>query len=178
MKLTKTEIESLYEINIHPFNDLRGGFLKTFSNEYFKTKFNINLNIKEIYYSTSKKNVLRGVHLQKNESKNYKLIHCVKGKILDVCIDLRKKSKTFMKIHSTHLNEKSNKVLFVPPGVGHAFLSSLDNSIILYASNKNYSKKNDISIRWNSINYNWKIKKPILSIIDSKAMLLFDYLGK
>lgn len=172
MLFEKTDIASQFIINLYNFKDKRGDFIKIFSNSSIFQDLGLNLLIKENYISKSKKNALRGFHV----NKSFKLLTCLSGKILDVTIDLRKKSKTFLKIYKTKINYNSNKAILIPPGVAHAYLCLQDNTLVSYLSDKNYNPNHEKILKWNEIDFKWPCKKPILSFKDSNGSTIHDYL--
>ena len=174
LKLLESNIDGLNFFDINKISDNRGFLSKIFYNYPFESKIS-KLKIKETYLSYSKKNVLRGMHLQKKPKDNYKIITCIKGLINDVCIDLRPKSKTFLNIFN--LKVDSSKVIVIPPGVAHGFYC-IKNSLVLYHSNILYYENYNQSIKWNSIKYNWDIKNPVISEKDLNAVSLNEYLKK
>ena len=125
--------------------------------------------------SYSKKNVLRGLHFQKKKSQA-KLLTVLQGKIFDVCVDLRKKSKTYGKYFSIELSQKSEYSILIPAGFAHGFLC-LSKECIVYYKCSNYRDQNsETTLLWNdpSIRINWPNKNPILSDKDQKGVLFFD----
>jgi len=160
----KTEIPEIIYIIPKIFDDDRGFFLET----YRYTDFSNN-GIKEIFvqdnYSKSTKNVLRGLHYQTEPKAQGKLVRCVKGKILDVGVDIRKKSPTYKKYIAKILSEENKALLYIPPGFAHGFLTISDEAEIHYKTTEEYSKENDAGIIWNDkeINVDWPIKTPNLS---------------
>ena len=124
--------------------------------------------------SKSKKNVLRGIHMQKKKMQG-KYISVIKGKILDVAIDCRKKSQTFGKHFKIILSDKNATSLYIPPGFAHGFLAMEKENILVYSCTNYRDANSEISIFWNdkNLNINWPIKKPIISKKDSLA-LSFD----
>ena len=151
--------------------DKRGYFQEL----YLKKNFNTEANFTAIAYS--KKNVIRGLHFQ-TKDKQTKFIHVVKGKILDVVVDLRLKSNTFGKYFMIELSEKNSKSLFIPKGFAHGFLGLDKENIVLYSNDNYRSKKNEIGILWNDnkIKINWPKKKLIISKKDRKNITLDQYL--
>ena len=125
--------------------------------------------------SKSKKNVLRGVHMQK-KSKQGKYISCLKGEILDVVVDCRKKSKTFGKHFKIILSEKNCKSIYIPPGFLHGFLGLGKENIVIYGCTNYRDQKSEIGVSWNDkdLKINWKIKSPILSKKDSQNLKFKD----
>jgi dTDP-4-dehydrorhamnose 3,5-epimerase len=151
------------------------GFFK----EIYKKK---KLKNKELIFhclSYSKKNVLRGLHIQ-TKKPQAKYLTVIKGKIFDVAVDLRKNSKTFGKYFSTILSDKSYSSIYIPEGFSHGFCG-LDDQNIIYYGCSNYREKNyEVGILWNDqdLKINWPIKKPILSKKDSKNISLNEYCKK
>ena len=155
-------------------HDYRGFFQKTFNFEHFKS---LDFSLKEQYFSVSKKGVLRGFHFQTPPYECDKIIFCLKGKVLDVVIDLRKKSKTYLKCFSFVLSEKKAEILFIPKGFGHSFLGINNENLLVYNTDKVYSRTHDKGILWNSVNFSWPEKKPKISKRDSSFINLNEFLS-
>ena len=152
------------------FKDNRGSF-----REVYKKKF-IKKNLIFDCLSISKKNVLRGLHIQTKNSQA-KFITVIKGEIFDVAVDLRKKSKTFGKYFSINLSSKNYCSIYIPEGFAHGFYC-LDKENIVHYCNSNYRNKNyETGILWNDpdLNIDWPIKNPILSIKDKNNLSLKEY---
>ena len=172
MKIIKTKIKDLVILKTKIYSDKRGFFKEIFRKE----KLNINFIFDCLSYS--KKNTLRGMHIQLIKPQA-KILTVTNGKILDVVIDLRKESKTFGKYFSIIISEKSDFSLFVPAGFAHGFLC-LSNDCTVYYKCTNYQNKNsERTLIWNdkNINIKWPLKKPILSKKD-KIGLSFNELIK
>ena len=173
MKIIKTGIKDLFILQGKKFVDNRGWLKETFKESYFDKKMVFSIT------SKSKKNVLRGLHLQTRKSQD-KIISCLKGKILDVAVDLRKNSKTFGKHHKIIISEKNSKSFLIPGGFAHGFLG-LDKENIVHYSCSNYrDPKSEVSIKWNDIDLkiDWEVKKPIISKKDKAALTLKDFIKK
>ena len=112
-----------------------------------------------------KKGTFRGFHFQKTRNKDAKILTCIRGKALNVTIDLRKKSKTYLMIKKTFLSEKNKYSLLVPPGCANAFLTLESNTIIHYYMNDYYKKDTDTGIRYNDpiIKVKWPLKPKVIS---------------
>ena len=170
MKKIKTKFKGLFVVNTKIFKDKRG-WLK----EEFKKKF-IKKNLVFTLVSSSKRNALRGLHMQTNKPQE-KFLSVLKGRVLDIAVDLRKNSKTYGKHFKIILSENNGKQLFVPKGFAHGILG-LDKENILHYSCSNYrDKKSEVSIKWNDadLKINWGVKKPILSNKDKFAISLKDF---
>ena len=126
--------------------------------------------------SKSKKNVLRGFHLQKKFQQG-KFVSVVKGKIFDVVLDLRKKSKTYGKHFSIILSEKNSTSLFIPAGFAHGYCCLENENIVLYGLTNYRSKKNELGILWNdkTLKIKWPTKKPIISSKDKNNITFEKY---
>ena len=125
--------------------------------------------------SYSKKNVLRGLHFQKKNSQA-KLLTVMQGKIFDVCVDLRKKSKTYGKYFSIELSQKSDFSILIPAGFAHGFLCLSKECVVYYRCSNYRDQDSATTLLWNdpSIKINWPNKKPILSNKDKDGILFTD----
>ena len=162
MKLISTNITGLKIIKSKTFNDKRG-----FLRETYKRKL---LNKQEFLFdmvSLSKKNVLRGLHIQSSKPQA-KIISVTYGTIMDVAVDLRKSSKTFGKYVSLIISDKSDFSFYIPKGFAHGFLCLSKECVVSYKCTQYRDAKSEKTITWNdeSINIKWPIKKPILSLKD------------
>ncbi|MDY0361102.1 MAG: dTDP-4-dehydrorhamnose 3,5-epimerase [Desulforegulaceae bacterium] len=169
-EILDTEIKEVKLIKPKVFEDNRGYFLETYKNSDF-AKAGINDLFVQDNQSKSLKGVLRGLHFQTNPKEQGKLVRCIKGKIFDVAVDIRKDSKTFSKWVAFELSEENRFMLYIPKGFAHGFLTlSQDAEITYKISGSEYCPENDAGIIWNdkTINVKWpfeeyKISKPELS---------------
>ena len=168
MKIIKTKIKGLLILKTNIYKDKRGFFKEVFREKILNKKFIFDC------LSYSKKNILRGLHMQLKKPQA-KLITVVRGKILDVVVDLRKNSKTFGKIFKIEMSENSNFSLFIPGGFAHGFLCRSKKCIIYYRCSNYRNKNSEKIVQWNDkkLKIKWPIKKPILSTKD-KVGLTFD----
>ena len=159
MKIISTRFHGLKKIKGINYSDKRGYFREIFKNNFFKNKKLIFCCV-----SKSKKNVLRGFHLQKKLQQD-KLISVIKGKIFDVAVDLRKKSKTYGKHYSITLSEKNSTSLFIPAGFAHGFCGLENDNFVFYGFTNYRSKKDEVGILWNdkTLKVKWPTTKPLLS---------------
>ena len=174
MKIKSTKFKDLKVVFSKVHKDPRGSFREVFKKKFFKSK-----NFVFTCVSTSKKNVLRGMHLQTRNGQG-KYLTVLKGEILDVCIDLRKNSKTFGKHFAINISERNGISVYIPPGFAHGFLGLKNENIISYHCTNYRSKKHEIGINWNDrdIKIKWPIKRPMLSKKDKKNISFKDYLKK
>jgi len=159
MKIINTRFHGLKKIKGINYSDKRGYFREIFKNNFFKSKKIIFCCI-----SKSKKNVIRGFHLQKKFQQD-KLVSVIKGKIFDVAVDLRKKSKTFGKYYTITLSEKNSTSLFIPAGFAHGFCGLENDNLVFYGLTNYRSKKDEVGILWNdkTLKVKWPTNTPILS---------------
>ena len=168
MKVLPHKIKGLYVIKAKIFFDKRGSFRRSFCKEVLK-KNKIIFNVCQGNISENKtKGTLRGFHFQKTTGKDAKILTCIRGEVLNVTIDLRKKSKTYLKIKKTILSEKNKYSLLVPAGCANAFLTLKDDTIIHYYMNDYYKQNTDTGIRYNDpiIKIKWPLKPKIISSRD------------
>ena len=165
MKITKTNFKDLIIVKNVSHRDNRGYFRELIREKNFKKKFPF------IVMSYSKKNVVRGLHLQTKEAQG-KFVSVLKGKIFDVSLDLRKNSKTFGKFFTTYIDEKNSNSIYIPPGFAHGFQALDKENYVVYACTKYRNKNSEVSI--NPIDKVLKIKWPNktkkISEKDKKAM--------
>ena len=167
MKIINTKFAGLKVIQNLTFLDKRGYFKELIIEKKIKKRFPFNV------MSFSKKNVLRGMHLQTKKSQG-KYISVIKGEILDVVVDLRKNSKTFKKKFITRLSEKNSKSIFIPPGFAHGFYTIAKENYIIYICTNYRSKTHEISLNWKDedLDIAWPCKRPIISKKDNEGMTL------
>lgn len=163
----KTKIKDLVILKTKIFKDKRGSLKEVYQKKILKKNFIFDI------MSKSKKNVLRGLHIQTIKSQA-KLITVTHGKIFDVAVDLRKKSPTFGKYFSIVMSEDSNFSFYIPEGFAHGFLCLSDKCTVNYKCSKYRNSKSEKTLKWNdkTLNIKWPIKAPILSNKDKKGKLL------
>jgi len=167
MNFTKTSIEGVLVVEPEPKEDNRGYFERVFCKQELNDN-NVNFSVVQINQTMSlKKGTIRGPHIQKPPYSEDKLVRCIKGKIFDVAVDVRKKSKTFGKWIGIELSEKNNKMLLVPKGFLHGFQALENNSIITYPVSQYYHPESVVGIRWDDPFF--AIKWPIKKVFASKA---------
>ena len=174
MKIDKTIIEGVYIINNFNVHDDRGLFVKTFNNNGFKSN-DINFEIRESYYSISKKNVIRGMHFQLPPHDHEKLVYVPFGEIIDVVVDLRRNSPTYKKYISVKLSAENKKSIFIPKGLAHGFKSLKNNTVTVYNVATEYNNDADYGILYNSFDFDWEITNPIISTRDKSFVNLNNF---
>ena len=170
MKKIKTKIKDLNIYEGKVFHDRRGNVREAFK------KNSIKKNLFFSVVSKSKKNVIRGLHLQSKKSQG-KFISVIKGKIFDVAVDLRKNSKTFGTYYGRILSEKNSTSIFIPPGFAHGFQALEKENHIIYSCTQYRHAKSEIAIKFNDndLNIKWPSKKVIVSKKDEKAMSFKEF---
>ena len=170
MIIIKTKFKDLLIVKQKENKDNRGSLKETFNNKILKKKFIFE------YCTTSRKNVLRGFHFQ-TKFKQSKYVNVMKGKILDVVIDLRKKSKTFGKTYKIILSKKNALGLYIPAGFAHAYYSYDKENIIYYKLDNYYAPKYESGIVYNDKNLNikWPKKKMKISKKDKNLLTLEEF---
>ena len=173
MKITKTNFHGLCLVKRNNFKDIRGNLC-----EIYKKSF-LSKNYVYDYISSSKKNVIRGLHFQINNQQE-KYITVINGKIFDVCLDLRKNSKTFGKVFTSILSKKNCMSIIIPKGFAHGFCALEKDSILYYKNSDFFLKKDQSGILWNDpdLKIKWPITKPIISKKDKNNLSFKNFLKK
>jgi dTDP-4-dehydrorhamnose 3,5-epimerase/CDP-3, 6-dideoxy-D-glycero-D-glycero-4-hexulose-5-epimerase len=141
-------------------------------------ELNIDFEIRESYFSISKKNVIRGMHFQLPPFDHEKLVFVPKGAILDVVVDLRQKSSTYLQHISVELTEQNKKSIYIPKGLAHGFKSLQDYTITVYNVATEYNPTSDAGIHYNSLGFDWQLNNPILSKRDEEFETLVQFCDK
>ena len=173
MKVIKNKFKNLLIIEGQLHGDKRGYLRETYLEKLIKKKFKFQI------ISKSKKNVLRGLHAQAINPQG-KYLSVIKGKILDVIVDLRFKSKTFGQYFSILLSEKNCKSIYIPEGFAHGFITLDNENIVSYSCTNYRNAESELTLKWNDsdINIKWPKIKPILSNKDKNGLSLKDFIKK
>lgn len=170
MEVISTAIEGLYIIEPKVFGDARGYFFESWSQREFEEKVG-PVSFVQDNESKSCYGVVRGLHFQKGEHAQSKLVRCVQGKVLDVAVDIRKDSPTYGKWVSVELTEENHRQLFLPKGMAHGFAVLSDSAVFQYKCDSFYAPESEGAIAWDDpdLGIDWKIPsdKVILSAKDS-----------
>ena len=171
--IIKTKFKNLFIINGKKFKDKRGHFREIQKENKTKNRFPF------IVASFSKKNVIRGLHIQLKNSQG-KYVSVLKGRIFDVAVDLRKKSKTYGKHFSCILSEKNAKSIYIPPGFAHGFCALDKENYIIYSCTQYRNAKTEVGIKYNDkdLKIKWPVKKPIISKKDNSNGSFLKYKKK
>lgn len=159
MEYLKTEIEGVYVLEPRVFRDARGYFFESWRQADFDQHIGRHVEFIQDNESKSSYGVLRGLHYQKGEYSQAKLVRVIRGRVLDVAVDIRKSSPTFGKYVAVELSENNKRQLFIPRGFAHGFLVLSDEAVFTYKVDNVYAPQHEASIRWNDkdIHIEWPI---------------------
>lgn len=149
MEYLKTEIEGVYVLEPRVFRDARGYFFESWRQADFDQHIGRHVEFIQDNESKSSYGVLRGLHYQKGEYSQAKLVRVIRGRVLDVAVDIRKSSPTFGKYVAVELSEDNKRQLFIPRGFAHGFLVLSDEAVFTYKVDNVYAPQHEASIRWN-----------------------------
>ena len=174
MEITESPLKNCFILIPRIIEDDRGRFVKPWHIDELK-KIDLYFDIREEYYSVSKRDVIRGMHFQTPPRATKKLVTCLSGTVLDVVIDLRRESPTFKKHFAIELSSVTGNMLYIPEGFAHGFCVLSDEAIMLYMASEMYSAPNDTGIHWNSAGIYWPASKPVVSEKDNNLVYLEKY---
>ena len=176
MKITETKLNGVVIIEPDVFGDNRGFFMESWNKEKMEDAGLFYNFVQDNHSKSTVKGTLRGIHFQKGDKAQAKLVRCVKGAVLDIAVDLRKNSPTFKQWVGVELSAENKKQLLIPRGFGHGFVTLTDDVEFLYKADNYYAPEADAGIRWNDpdIAVDWGVENPILSEKDKKNPFLKD----
>jgi dTDP-4-dehydrorhamnose 3,5-epimerase len=174
MKIHPTDLQGVFLIETRIVEDERGEFMKIFNRAAFE-EAGISPSFKESYYSTSHKDVIRGMHFQTPPHEHGKMVYVTKGAIRDIAVDVRKGSPTYGKYVVLELSEENRHAVYISPGFAHGFLCLVEGSSVSYLQTTMHSPKNDRGIHMDSFGYDWGVKNPITSQRDKGLPSLAEF---
>ena len=176
MNFIKTEIEGLIIVEPKVFGDHRGFFMESWSERAFAEAGLHYTFVQDNHSSSTVKGTLRGIHFQRGDKAQAKLVRCVRGRVLDVAVDLRPGSPTYKKWVAVELSEENKRMVMIPRGFGHGFVTLTDNVEFLYKADNPYAPESEGGIRWNDpeLNIDWGVETPVLSDKDKANPFLKD----
>lgn len=179
MEIIKTKISGLLIIKPDVFEDDRGYFFESYNKDKFEA-VGIDLNFVQDNESKSQKGVLRGLHFQNPPYAQGKLVRVMRGRVLDVAVDIRKGSPTYGQWDSIELSGDNKMMYWIPAGMAHGFLTLEDDTVFFYKCTNTYNKDSEGSIRWNDLDLkiDWGVSKAILSEKDKISTLFKDFESK
>jgi dTDP-4-dehydrorhamnose 3,5-epimerase len=177
MEKIETGISGLLEIRPKVFADSRGWFMETYQESSYSELLEHQYPFEQDNLSSSSRGVLRGLHFQRPPFAQSKLVTVIRGKALDVAVDLRKSSPTFGKHFSILLDSTMMNQLFIPKGFAHGFLALEDNTFLLYKCDSEYHHDSECTLLWNDpvLAIDWKEQNPLISEKDSEGILWSDF---
>ena len=177
MNYIQTEIDGVWVIEPKVFTDARGYFMESFKEEEFCRQIG-NVHFVQDNESKSSYGVLRGLHYQKGEYSQAKLVRVLKGRVLDVAVDLRRSSSTFGKYISVELSDENKRQFFIPRGFAHGFLVLSEDAVFTYKVDNAYAPHAEASIRYDdkTIGIDWPLSEELLLLSDkdNKAVAFND----
>jgi len=173
MKIKETPLKDCYIIEPTIFEDDRGYFFEKFNEKKFEELTGMNGHFVQDNISKSSYGVLRGLHLQKGEHAQAKLVSCLEGKVFDVAVDLRKDSATFGKWFGVELTPENKLQLYVPRGFGHGFSVLSETAVFSYKCDNFYNKDSEGSVIWNDpdLNIDWKLPNGAIILSEKDKIL-------
>ena len=179
MKVRKTDIQDLLVIEPEIYGDSRGYFFESFSKKKFEAATGVQADFVQDNESKSAYGVIRGLHFQKDPHAQAKLVRVVRGKVLDVAVELRPDSPTYGRYHVEELSEDNHLQMFIPKGFAHGFSVLSDEAVLQYKCDGYYNPESEGGIAWNDpdLNIDWGIpaEKVILSAKDKDRQTLKEY---
>ena len=176
MKKIETAIPGVYIIEPQVFGDHRGYFMETYSTKAFAEIGIHTVFVQDNQSFTAKKGTLRGIHFQNDPMAQAKIVRVTRGAVFDVAVDLRKGSPTYKQWIGVELSDENKRMVYIPRGFGHGFVTLTDDVEFCYKVDNLYSRECDRGIRFNDpeIGVDWGVKEPILSAKDMSTPMLAD----
>ena len=177
MKRVDTALPGVYLIEPQVFGDCRGYFMETYSTRAFHEPGIDAVFVQDNQSFTAQKGTLRGIHFQNAPMAQAKLVRVTRGAVMDVAVDLRKGSPTYLKWQAVELSAENKRMLYIPRGFGHGFKTLTDDVEFCYKVDNLYSQEHDRGIRFNdpAIGVDWgEVKEALLSQKDTTSPLLSD----
>ena len=176
MKFTKTKLEGAVEIEPRVFGDNRGWFTETYNQELFEKNGLVYAFVQDNHSYSAHKGTVRALHMQNPPYAQAKLVRCVRGAIWDVAVDLRPGSPTYKEWVGAELTAENKKMLMIPRGFAHGFVTLCDDTEVVYKVDNPYNKEAEVGIIYNDpdIGVEWNAEEPILSDKDRAAKPLAE----
>ncbi len=176
MEFVKTALDGVYIVEPKVYGDRRGYFLETWSRRVFEEAGLQYEFVQDNFSSSTVKGTLRGIHFQRGDTAQAKLVRCTRGAVLDVAVDLRPESATYKRWVAVELSAENKRQLLIPRGFGHGFVTLTDEVEFSYKADNFYNPGSEGGIRWNDpeLGVNWGVEEPILSARDQSLPFLRD----
>lgn len=172
MKFIKTKINDLFIVEPKLWKDERGYFYESYSQRAFE-EAGIRVNFVQDNQSMSQKGTLRGLHAQTEPNAQGKLVRVIKGRVIDVAVDIRKESETYGQHVAVELSEENHRMLWVPVGFLHGFVTLEDNTIFTYKVSSAYNKSSEFGVMWNDpeLGIDWGIEENEIILSEKDRVL-------
>jgi dTDP-4-dehydrorhamnose 3,5-epimerase len=172
-------LRGTWVVHLARIDDVRGSFVKTYTSTMLDALVTDDargsaFDLREEFYSTSARDVIRGMHFQLPPHDHVKLVYCAVGAVTDVLLDLRR-GPGYGRVASVLLNAASPSLIVIPKGIAHGFRALVDGSLMVYKTSSEYAPTHDAGIRFDSIGFDWKCNHPILSARDTSHPALVDF---
>lgn len=174
MKIIPTELDGVYLIAPAILTDKRGYFVKIFNDDVFRRN-GMDFELKEHYYTSSTRGVIRGMHFQVPPCEHTKIVYLLSGTIIDAVLDVRKDSPAYGEYISLELHEKNRTAVCIPPGFAHGFKVLSEYAVVGYMQSSVYSPEHDKGVLWDSFGMDWEIDSPVISDRDRGFPALKDF---
>ncbi len=178
MEIRETKLSGLIILEPKVFGDERGSFMETYNRETF-ARLGLDMTFVQDNESVSAKGVLRGIHFQRPPFAQGKLVRVVSGRALDYAVDLRRNSPTYGQYACVELSGRNKRMMYLPEGFAHAFLSLEDDTVFNYKCTNFYNKQSEDGLLWSDkdLGIEWPVDNPILSEKDLKLGLFKDFVS-
>ena len=173
MKIVEELLPGVFLIEPSSFVDDRGNFVKTYHLDTWNG-LGLPFEMKEEFYSFSKKDVIRGMHFQVPPADHRKVVCCMSGAVFDVLVDIRQ-GPNFGATGSVELSVENRLILYIPSGIAHGFKSLRDDTLMLYKTDTVHNAAYDRGLHWDSVGIDWRVNKPIVSTRDSMHPKLAEF---
>lgn len=176
MKVTETKVKDVYVLEPDVFGDNRGWFMESWSQQKMEETGLFYNFVQDNHSFSATKGTLRGLHFQKGDAAQAKLVRVSKGAVMDVAVDMRKGSPTYKQWVGVELSAENKKQLLIPRGFLHGFVTLTDDVEFLYKADNYYNAEADRGIRYNdpAIGVDWNVENPVISEKDGKNPFLAD----
>jgi dTDP-4-dehydrorhamnose 3,5-epimerase len=173
MRIEHTPLKDCFIVHEKVHGDARGYFIETYNSRDFKAATGLDIEFVQDNQSKSSKGVLRGLHMQKGDAAQAKLVRVLEGAVLDIAVDLRKDSPSFGKHFAIELTADNHKQFFVPAGFAHGFVVLSETATFFYKVDKFYQPGNEVGIIYNDkdINIDWKIENTAIILSEKDKTL-------
>lgn len=178
MEIREAKLSGLIILEPKVFGDERGSFMETYNRETF-ARLGLDMTFVQDNESVSAKGVLRGIHFQRPPFAQGKLVRVVSGRALDYAVDLRRNSPTYGQYACVELSGRNKRMMYLPEGFAHAFLSLEDDTVFNYKCTNFYNKQSEDGLLWSDkdLGIEWPVDNPILSEKDLKLGLFKDFVS-